>query len=186
MDAKNVQWYYEQADVTETGVLFTMEFEVNAEESTGEEFAVQVKLSNDLAANFSNYNFDAVDVDFKGGTITIQTDTPTPAAQFVIEGVPTTNGGNPINAANPGTISAITVPVRYFGVGEQVTEIAAAFYDVDGRFTGFGMTTATVNDQTNAVAIPVRQYADRLKMLKIMMLNTSLAPLISASSYDLP
>ena len=43
----------------------------------GEEFAVKVKLSNDLAANLSNYNFDTVDVSFTDGTVAVQADTPT-------------------------------------------------------------------------------------------------------------
>ena len=183
VDAKNVQWYHTE-NVTETGVLFTLEFEVSAEASTGEEFAVQLKLSNDLAVNFSNDNFDAVNVNFTDGAVTIQANTS--ATRFTVEEVPTANDGKPVTSTNSGTISAITVPIRYSGTGEQVAEIAAAFYDAGGRFVGFGTESTTISNDVKAVEIPVRRYADNLKKLKVLILDTALAPLAGINSYDLP
>ena len=113
------------------------------------------------------------------------TPTPTPSPQFVIENTPTVSNGEPVTSVNPESITAITVPIRYYGVEEQVIEIAAAFYDAHGCFAGFGMETAMVSSGVTTVEIPVRQYADRLKELKIMILDTGLCPLIRASSYDL-
>ena len=186
VSGKNVQWYYDQADVTQTGVLFTLEFEVSLTAQTGEGVAVKVKLGNDLAANFSNYDFNVVDVDFTDGMITVQTSEPTPEAQFTIADVPTAHDGTSITSADPETITAVTVPVRYSGTGEQSVKVAAAFYDANGRFAGFGIETVAIRNGVNPVEIPVHRYTDSLKKLKALILDINSMPLTAINSYDLP
>lgn len=186
VSGKNVQWYYDQADVTQTGVLFTLEFEVSLTAQTEEGFAVKVKLGNDLAANFSNYDFNVVGVNFTDGIVTVQTSDPTPEAQFTIADVPTANDGTSITSADPETISAVIIPVRYSGLGGQNAKVTAAFYDANGRFAGFGIETVAIRNGVNPIEIPVHRYAGKLKKLKVLILDASSLPLTSINSYDLP
>ena len=72
-DASNgrIQWYYDQANVTDTGVLFTLEFEVKADAKNDDKYAVGVNVKDGVAANLSDYDFNPVNVEFKLGNVQI-------------------------------------------------------------------------------------------------------------------
>ena len=71
-DAGNgrVMWYHDQANVTETGVLLTLDFQVpsNAE---GGMYVVSVALTDGLKGNLSDYDFNAVSVEVKPGAVQV-------------------------------------------------------------------------------------------------------------------
>ena len=71
VSAGRIQWYYEQANVTNTGVLFTLEFEIGAEAQNGDAYAVTVNVKDGIAANLSDYDFNPVNAEFKSGKIQI-------------------------------------------------------------------------------------------------------------------
>ena len=68
---KGVQWYYNQANVTGTGVLFTLEFEVSATAKNGDTYAVTVNVTDGITANLSDYDSNPVSAEFKPGKVQI-------------------------------------------------------------------------------------------------------------------
>ena len=66
-----IQWYYDQANVTNTGVLFTLEFDVNASAEDGKAYAVTVNVKDGVTANLSDYDFNIVNAEFKSGKVQI-------------------------------------------------------------------------------------------------------------------
>ena len=66
-----IQWYYDQANITDTGVLFTLEFEVSAEAQNGDAYAVTVNVTDGITANLSDYDSNPVNAEFKAGRIQI-------------------------------------------------------------------------------------------------------------------
>ena len=71
VSAGRIQWYYEQANVTNTGVLFTLEFEIGAEAQNGDAYAVTVNVKDGISANLSDYDSNPVNAEFKPGKIQI-------------------------------------------------------------------------------------------------------------------
>ena len=71
VDNGRIQWYYDQANVTNTGVLFTLEFEVSADAKNGDAYAVTVNVKDGITANLSDYDFNPVNADFNPGKIQI-------------------------------------------------------------------------------------------------------------------
>ena len=71
VSAGKVQWYYDQANVTNTGVLFTLEFEVNADAKNGDAYAIAVNVTDGITANLSDYDSNPVNAEFKPGEIQI-------------------------------------------------------------------------------------------------------------------
>ena len=68
---KGVQWYYNQANVTATGVLFTLEFEVSATAKNGDTYAVTANVTDGITANLSDYDSNPVNAEFKPGKVQI-------------------------------------------------------------------------------------------------------------------
>ena len=66
-----IQWYYDQANVTNTGVLFTLEFEISANAKNGDAYAVTVNLKDGITANLSDYDFNPVNAEFKAGKVQV-------------------------------------------------------------------------------------------------------------------
>lgn len=66
-----IQWYYDQANVTDTGVLFTLEFDVSDSAENGDAYAVTVNVKDGVTANLSDYDFDIVSAEFKSGKVQI-------------------------------------------------------------------------------------------------------------------
>ena len=71
VNAGMIQWYYDQANVTSTGVLFTLEFEVSAEAKNGDAYAITVNVTDGISANLSDYDSNPVSAEFKPGKIQI-------------------------------------------------------------------------------------------------------------------
>ena len=71
VDNGRIQWYYDQANVTNTGVLFTLEFEIGAETQNGDAYAVTVNVKDGITANLSDYDFNPVNAEFKPGKVQI-------------------------------------------------------------------------------------------------------------------
>ena len=68
---RTVQWYNDESDVTSTGTMFTMEFEVGNDVTDGSRIPVAIELLDGVTANFSNYDSDIVSVTFETGYVTV-------------------------------------------------------------------------------------------------------------------
>lgn len=71
ISAGRIQWYYDQANVTNTGVLFTLEFEISANAKNGDAYAVTVNVKDGITANLSDYDFNPVNAEFKAGKVQV-------------------------------------------------------------------------------------------------------------------
>ena len=81
--------------------------------------------------------------------------------------------------------AAITVSVFYHGEDAQNIKIMVTFYDESGRLSGFGTAAAVVNPGINPIEVPFRQYADSMKSMKILILNSDFISLSAANIYNL-
>ncbi|MBQ6207923.1 MAG: InlB B-repeat-containing protein [Oscillospiraceae bacterium] len=71
VSAGMIQWYYDKANVTSAGILFTLEFEVSAEAKNGDAYAITVNVTDGISANLSDYDSNPVNAEFKPGKIQI-------------------------------------------------------------------------------------------------------------------
>ena len=71
VSAGRIQWYYSEGNVTNTGILFTLEFEISSEAQNGDAYAVTVNVKDRITANLSDYNANPVNAEFKPGKIQI-------------------------------------------------------------------------------------------------------------------
>ena len=71
ISAGRIQWYYHEGNITNTGVLFTLEFEVSSEAQNSDAYAVTVNVKDGITANLSDYDSTPVNVEFKPGKVQI-------------------------------------------------------------------------------------------------------------------
>ena len=67
----------------------------------------------------------------------------------------------------------------------QSITVAVAFYDDNGRFTGFGIASDSVSNGGKDVTVPISGVTDAAQV-KAFVLDTGLMPLCEAGAYDIP
>jgi hypothetical protein len=135
ISTKAIQWYYDQANVTDAGTLFTLEFEIGANAATGTEYAVTVNVSDGITANLSDIDSNPVSATFKPGKIQVGE----PATSTAVNSV-SRNGNTVTTEIVCGNSGATVFCVAYSNSGKmiavrsaQVTGESAYQFQFDGQ-----------------------------------------------------
>ena len=109
---------------------------------------------------------------------------PEPTPAFTLS-APVSSNREAITTANLATLTEIIIPVQYSGDTAQSVTVAVAFYDDNGRFTGFGIVSDSVSNGGKDVTVPIGGVTDAAQV-KAFVLDTGLAPLCGAGAYEIP